>query len=196
MTQNANEDILNILDELNITSSAVFNLNNLSGAGVSSPTGTNTTLFFDTDTELISYVNTSTSGILGIVPTFGTQYQFVEDASVSTTTSTTFQPKLNLTTPSVPAGDYRMSVYYNWGLTGGNPSIDFRARVQLDTSTTIFSHQAEPKDTGADQLNVASGFDNFTLTAGVHTLDLEFATSSGTRTAVIQNTRLEIFRIS
>lgn len=62
MIQTADEDILNVLTELNIASSAVFNLNNISGTEVSSPSGPNTTFFYDTDTDLISYVNESTTG--------------------------------------------------------------------------------------------------------------------------------------
>jgi len=114
---------------------------------------------------------------------------------VSTTTVTppTYINKLTLTTPSIPAGDYRISVYYNW--SHSHVGTDFIARVQLDTSTTIFSHQAEPKDPNANQLYGFSGFDNNTLTTGIHTLNLEFASSFG-GTARISNARLEIFRIS
>jgi len=195
-TQTQDEQILNVLNELNMDPSSVFNLNNLSGTGVSAPAGTNTTVFYDTDTDLISYINTTSGGVLGISPLFGTEYQFEEDATLSTTTSTTFQNKLTLTTPSIPAGDYRVSVYYNWGLSGGSPNADFRCQVELDGSTIIFSHQAEPKDTGTDQLNGFSGFDNVTLIAGSHIFNLEYATTSVMRLARIQNARLEIFRVS
>lgn len=103
MTQNANEDILNILDELNITPSAVFNLNNISGAGVSAPTGTtNTTLFYDTDTNLISYVNNVSGGLVGLNATGPTGPQGPTGAQGSTgpTGSATFTAtQLISTTP-------------------------------------------------------------------------------------------------
>jgi len=63
------EQILNVLNELNMSSTSVFNLNNISGTGVSPPAGTNTTFFYDTDTNMLSYVNTVSSGVIGIDPT-------------------------------------------------------------------------------------------------------------------------------
>ena len=38
---------------------------------------------------------------------FGSEYQYEADEPESTTTSTTYQNKLTLTTPSIPAGNYR-----------------------------------------------------------------------------------------
>jgi len=67
-TQTQDEQILNVLNELNMSSTSVFNLNNLSGTGVSAPTGINTTVFYDTDTDLISYINTTSGGVIGISP--------------------------------------------------------------------------------------------------------------------------------
>lgn len=102
MTQNANEDILNILDELNITPSAVFNLNNISGAGVSAPTGANTTLFYDTDSNLISYVNSISGGVIGLNATgpTGTQGPTGAQGSTGPTGSATFTAtQLISTTP-------------------------------------------------------------------------------------------------
>jgi len=49
---------------------------------------------------------------------------------------------------------------------------------------------------GTDRLNGFSGFDIVTLIAGSHIFDLEYATSSAVRAARIQNTHLEIFRVS
>jgi hypothetical protein len=57
-----------VFGTLDISSSGILNLNNISGAGVSTPTAGNTSLFYDTDTDLISYVNTTTSGVIGIDP--------------------------------------------------------------------------------------------------------------------------------
>lgn len=233
MASESAEFTLDIFTNLTMWTGSTFDLSNLSGGGVSVPDASNTTFFFDTDVNLLGYINTTTSGVIHLSPTgptgptgssgatgstgpqstgatgpigptgstgptsiFGTEYQFAESAGLSTTSMTppSYMNKLTLTTPSIPAGDYKISVYYNWSYD--SLSTDFIARVQLDTSITIFSHQAEPKDTGADQLYGFSGFDNATLTAGVHTLDLEFAASSAGGTARISNARLEIFRIS
>jgi len=235
MASESAEFTLDIFTNLTMWTGSTFDLSNLSGGGVSTPDASNTTFFFDTDVNLLGYINITTSGVIHLSPTgpkgptgssgetgatgpqstgatgpagptgttgsagptsiFGTEYQFAESPALNTTTFTPpiYMNKLTLTTPSIPAGDYKISVYYNWSHDAINS--DFIARVQLDTSITIFSHQAEPKDPSADQLYGFSGFDNATLTAGVHTLDLEFASSSATTMSRISNARLEIFRI-
>ncbi len=125
---------------------------------------------------------------------FGTQYSYSESVAETSTNSTVFQQKLRLTTPSLPAGTYKISWFYNWRYDSA--SNDFMGRVQVDDTTTLLEHEQEPKDTGTDQVYVETGFRNVTLTSGVHNIDLDFSTSKSFGTSYIKNVRLEIYRIN
>jgi hypothetical protein len=60
----AADTILNITNTLNIEPSAILNISNRSGATISAPTGGTTSLFYDTDVNEISYINTIDNTIL------------------------------------------------------------------------------------------------------------------------------------
>ena len=128
-----------------------------------------------------------------IVSVFGSQFQEAESLGLSSTTSTTMQNKLNLTTPSLPSGRYRIGWTYSWSF--GSISSDFEAQIQLNNSTTIMNHAQEPKDSGTDQLHRNSGFEFQTL-SGVQSIDLDYRTANSGTTAWIQRARLEIWRVS
>lgn len=69
MTTTVNEDNLNVEGNLDITSTGILNINNVSGAGLSVPSSSNTSFFYDTDTDLVSYLNTANaSTVIGIDP--------------------------------------------------------------------------------------------------------------------------------
>jgi hypothetical protein len=125
---------------------------------------------------------------------FGTQYTYGESLALIATTMTTFQLKLRLTTASIPAGNYRISWFYNWYHTGGNSNFD--GQVIVDSVTVIFTHFQEPQDTAITQRHVASGFRRVTLTAGVHNIDLNYRSTSGGGSSGILNVIMELFRIS
>jgi len=107
--------------------------------------------------------------------------------------SNVYIPGLTLATPAnLPAGDYRINWYYNWAKS--NNSNDFHGRVQLD-GNTIHIHEQEARDPGIDQAHAVSGFQNVTLTAGVHDIVFEIAReSSGTSFA--KNIRVDYWRIA
>lgn len=135
------------------------------------------------------------------IPIFGTEFQVAEDATVSTTTSTTFQNKLTLTTTSVPAGTYRVAFHYGWNHDA--TSNDFEAQYVEDTVAIGEIHKQEPQDsggtfgtTGTSQRYVASKVFYRTLTAGVHTYDLEFRTDSGGTESSIWDAIIEFWRVS
>ena len=77
-------------------------------------------------------------------PIFGTQFQFASDSSVSITTWTTYQTKINLSTNSLPSWSYRIHVCYGWCYDANN--TDFIARVLLNWSQLWLEHQQEPRD--------------------------------------------------
>lgn len=136
-----------------------------------------------------------------LVPVFGSEYLYIEDETVSITTSTTFQEKLSLSTPAtLPAGTYRIGWSYRFN--HNNNGNDFEGRVQLDNTTDIDFVKVEPKDSagnfggsGSSQRYVVSGFKNVVLTAGVHTIDIDYRTDSGGINSAIWEARIEFWRV-
>lgn len=120
--------------------------------------------------------------------------QQASDDGLSTTTSTTFQQKLRLTTPILDIGVYKIEWGYNWGYSDG--SQDFIARVQVNDTVTIMQHQQEPKDTGANQLHPVSGFGYVSLTGQTSlNIDLDYRSEGAGDTSRISQARLNIRRV-
>lgn len=132
---------------------------------------------------------------------FGTEYVDVQDTVVSTTTSTTFQPKTQLVTSgSIPAGRYKFEVSYMWNHNA--TSNDFEAQVVQNGSTQIYFHKQEPKDssglfgaTGTSQRYVATKILYLDLAAGAYSFDLEFRTDRGGVASSIWDTNMSLFRV-
>lgn len=126
---------------------------------------------------------------------FGNNFQETSDNTTSSTSSTSFQQKLRLTTGTLPIGTYRIGWYYEWNFS--NASQDFRGRVQGDDIIDLMEHRQEPKDPNSDQSNVVSGFAYVTTTSeDTHFIDLDYCSSTGIYTAYIRNAKLEIWRVS
>jgi hypothetical protein len=125
---------------------------------------------------------------------YGSQIQYGSSESYSSTTSTSWQQKLRLTTSSLPSGVYKIEWYYEWGYS--STSRDFIGRVQINDSTTIMEHREEPQDSGSDQYRPGNGFYYAPSLSGVTNIDLDYCTSSSGYTSRIRRARLSIFRIS
>lgn len=136
---------------------------------------------------------TSASSGAAPTPIFGAGFQESSSLGLSSTNSTTYQNKVTLTTGSLDAGTYRIGWSYAWSFS--STGDDFRGRVLMD-GVTIMSHSQEPKDPGTDQVHRVSGFEYFPLSAGVHTFNLQYASSDAADTSWIQRARLEIWRVS
>lgn len=128
-------------------------------------------------------------------------YQFAEDASVSTKDLATYSQKLRLTTANLTPGIYRIGWSYAWNLD--STVHNFLARIELDDTTEYLLHEQEPADrtgtfmgTGSDQKHRASGFFVATL-SGIHTIDLDWGRTgpNGIETS-IWDARIEIWRVS
>lgn len=134
------------------------------------------------------------------VQIFGSEYQYAENNTFTTTASTTFQEFLSLTTPSVPAGDYLIQWEYGWGCS--DDTAEFCGRVQVDDTVNLLDpdgagqHLEEPQDAASDQVHIASGFRQVTLTNAAHTIDLDFRRQGPTATARIFYGRLYIYRVA
>lgn len=148
-------------------------------------------------TDTYSYVCNGTAWVQidAVVETsvFGTEYDYIEDETLSTTTSTSYVQKLRLTTASLPAGNYRIGYSYQWALLADDR--DFMAEVQVDSTTVIHDHHQEPKEKGAGQEFANSGFKVMALGDGVHTIDIVYATEDSAKLASIWGVRLEIWRV-
>lgn len=132
---------------------------------------------------------------------FGTQYYYAESIGVSKTNSLSFMEKLKLTTGSIPAGNYRIGWSFEFNHSSRNSN--FLGRVYLDDVTELASYVIRPSDasgnfqnTGSRQKYLASGFKHINLSAGVHFIDIDFATDDNNINSSIWNTNIEFWRIN
>ena len=125
---------------------------------------------------------------------FGDYSVYAESLGQDDNPTTTFVQKVRLTTQAVPAGNYRISWSYTWGLSSN--SNDFAARIEQDDTLLIYSHRQEPKDPAATQQHAGGGFAQVTLVQGIHTFDLDYAAITGGTTARIAWARLEFWSVS
>lgn len=135
------------------------------------------------------------------VSVFGAEFQTVKDESITTTVSDTFTTKLRLTTTDLPAGSYHIGWNYQWNYNQG--TTDFVGQVSLDSGAKLLmEHRQEPKDVGgsgpggSNQRHQLSGYAIETLTAGVHTIDIDYAAGVAGQIAAIWNSRLVLWRVS
>lgn len=121
---------------------------------------------------------------------FGSEYQFESDETESTTTSMTFVNKLTLTTPAIPAGDYRGQV--TCAVTNDSSNKIVTIQTVLD-GNAVNESSFSPK--AGDEFIIKTVFSSTSLLSGVHTLDLNFKAGSTGGIAKIKNARIEIFRV-
>jgi hypothetical protein len=122
----------------------------------------------------------------GGVAALDTEYATSE--GVSSTTSTTYQQKLRLTTSNLAAGTYM--IQYNWEFDGDNNHG--WSRVQLNDTTDL----AEDRyDSSQISYIIISGFAIQSL-SGVNTIDIDFRANIGGDTMLIRRARIALWRIS
>ena len=131
-------------------------------------------------------------GPAGTGSIFGSEYQYAESESQSSTTSGSYQQKLRLTTSNLPAGDYRIA----WAAEVDTTDSDMNVRIQLDDSTIIneFEYGVDADDGGDPEWSALGSFKTLTL-SGVHTIDIDYNDDGG-GTAYIRKARIEIWRVS
>lgn len=103
---------------------------------------------------------------------------------------------LSLTTPTLPAGDYRIHVSYIWRLDSVAQSfIGFVEHIGAG-SFQMFDHHQEPSDAGGLERFVFSYTDTITF-AGGNPLDLRlrFTKTNNASTASIFQAYLEVERV-
>ena len=125
---------------------------------------------------------------------FGAYWTKAERLAEHTTSSTSWVDHLEFNTPIVPAGDYILTFFYNWGCD--STSDNFNAEILLDGSN-IMTHVEMATDSGSDQRAIASGQIPIVLSAGAHNFKMHFKASSGawgSTTAKLYNTRMMFWR--
>lgn len=123
----------------------------------------------------------------------GTHHQEASSDGETTTTSTSWQQKLRMTTGSLPSGKYRIGWYFEGHVRSS--SYDLRVQVEINDTTQLMEHRLEHNDSGSDQYGSYGGFDYYTG-SGVLNIDLDYCSSSSSGTAAFRRARLEIWRVS
>lgn len=134
-------------------------------------------------------------GASQITTTFGAWSQYGSvDAEASYTGSTAYQQRLRVTTPSLPAGNYRISWYCELSADASNERLS--SRVQIDDTTTIHECSCYVSETYANGgwTNRAGHYVG-ALGAGVHNLDLDYAIEDTGDTVYIRRARIMIWRM-
>lgn len=137
------------------------------------------------------------SGTATVAPIFGANFQFVEDLSQTTTTSTDLQQKLRLTTTDLPGGLYRIGWSYRFA---AEDRLTFKGRVQLNDNIDLklhFENTSRDADFIKDSLpsgQTMTGFAYYSL-SGVNDIDVDFATDKASKTSGIAAVRIELWQV-
>jgi len=119
-----------------------------------------------------------------------------QDNTLSTTNSTQFQNKLVLgadTTLVVSGTDphpWRLQWYYEWGYSGANS--EFEGRIYLDDFDDLGGVKWRPSATSSSDFNAHSGYEDMQLTAGTHTISIQYRSTAGNKTSRIKRSRLSL----
>lgn len=120
---------------------------------------------------------------------FGDNAQFEEQNAEASTTATTPQQRVRLTTGTLPAGTYHVEVMAQ--LRNGSANKTSHIQAQIDDTKTFMD-----QDIIGDQYITCSAFTfDITVTSGIHTVDIDYWASSGS-TAYIRNARIKLWRVS
>jgi len=134
------------------------------------------------------------------LPVFGTEDDASESDGESTTTSTSFQNKLTLTTASLPIGTYRIGWYAEIKSNDGT-NDGCEGQVDLDAGTIL----AQVESMNADPGGISGGDGHWLPMSGMkrvafgsaatHTIEIDFRQTSS-NTARIRRARIEIWRVA
>lgn len=114
------------------------------------------------------------------------------DTNSASTTSPTLSTAHTYTTGTVQAGTYMLHVFMVIEPNSTSNNYIFQWRVNTVDQGPVL--EEEGKDVQSDNRNWRSGFFPITLTAGSHTIDVQFASESGT--LVLHESRFFVQRIS
>jgi len=168
----------------------------IDGDQITDDTISSSELLFDnseTDDNIVGVDSTSKNFKYLNFPVFGQNFQETSSLTISSTTSSSFQQKLRMTTETLPIGKYRLGWSYSWQY--GLVSNDFKARIQFNDDKVMMEHQEEPKDQYSNQERYCTGFLYFSVASEQSiNIDLDYCSNSGAQ-ADIFNAKLEIWRV-
>ena len=125
---------------------------------------------------------------------FGSEFFYAIDETISSSNSTTYQYKLDVTVSGIPVGNYRLGVHFDWRISKNN--IEFNYRIRQDNTITI----EEISRPTYNDVNIYNPVTNFyyleALTSGTHNFDIEYSSENTGSTVYIRNARLEFWRVS
>lgn len=126
---------------------------------------------------------------------FGSQYQAANFTGNSAATADpTFNQVHRLTTPSIPAGTYRIA--YTLMLSRTAATGRGIARVQVDDSINVLTRW-EGSVSNTSSFLVVSGYQDVVLTAAVHNIDVDLSSSgAGQNTIANTGSTVSIFRVA
>lgn len=110
--------------------------------------------------------------------------------ALSTTTSTTYQNKLSVTTPAI-AGTYRIGFSMEYNATSNNKNV--QVRLYDNTNAVETDQNDQQTNSGANWFSF-SGFYYHIQTATATTFILQYR--AGTSNCQVRNARLEIWRVA
>ncbi len=122
---------------------------------------------------------------------FGSEFTRAEALSETSTSSSSPQQKLRMTTGSLPSGTYRVGWSYSWWIDDTGKAG--RYRLQMNDATQLMYHSQRNNEKVAVN-HPGSGFAYVTI-SGVNTFDLDYWSESDKDT-YISDARLELWRVS
>ena len=144
------------------------------------------------------------SNLTGIAATFGSQYYSDETLAEADTTDTsagsnTSNPRVDITTSSIPSGTYRIGWSLEW--KASSQDHQWNGRVRVDDggagATNIMEMASEPAKENKDEWRAIGGFGNQTFgSSGAHTVEMDWWTENSAGTAYIRKARIEFWRVS
>lgn len=134
-------------------------------------------------------------GIIGSGFLQATGYQYYEDLTAASTTTTSFTNAATFTTsgPLVLGGRYRIAVFFSW--TNGVSNSDSRFRLTVN-GTQVGPEVRVEKVEVANQSIWENGFAVAPGTGAVAAIALQFASENNGVTTTVNEARFEIWRVS
>lgn len=132
-------------------------------------------------------------GPAGLSPITGSIVGVVKSLNNSSTTSNSYQLKLELTTEDLPLGKY----YIQWNMYVQSNRNTLDARIRLNNSSNLEEYLLRPagEDGESDVSNSLGGFDVVEL-SGVNSVRMEFKTGPRRGTANIRGAKIFYYRLS
>lgn len=173
-------------------------INSTDNAPITIENGSSTVLFIIGAGEAKQLYCAENSTVAGIwkqitpLAIFGSQYTVESSiAETSTTSTTTYAVKVNLTTANLPAGDYRLNWSLQWRAANANRGI----QIQVIRDTVQLANYIRFSASVNDNPPEAGFIILPAQTSGVKNYQLNFRVGIGATTIFVSNAFLELWRV-